>query len=349
MQLNDDFGNRTIAISKSNLSNSGEGLGFEAFSDCKTKAYMPKTTVGDHNYMWQPTRKSLGKQLFIWIADNVVIFFQQFYPNKKDSTLIIDDLASCWAALAGRLINKRVIYKLSKPPARSASMTRIQKLVAGFCASKVIYNSYFLKHNLLLPGVPSSVVHDWLPDTLAAIEANNFTEKSKNHGPYTLLMRCSLNENKGIREFMRLAGALPLYRFVLLLHNTIDEINHFFKPDDLPDNLVVFPTQKEVASFYQEAHLLVNLSPPTEWTASCDQVLLEAMSYGLPVIAPTIGAHGSLNIKEATSDVNRKQVFKPSEAEIIAIIESPCQYALLSSESLSYIETLKNNIFQGKQ
>jgi hypothetical protein len=56
-------------------------------------------------------------------------------------------------------------------------MVRVQKLVASFCASKVIYNSYFLKHNLLLPGVPSSVVHDRLPDTLEAIEANNFTEK----------------------------------------------------------------------------------------------------------------------------------------------------------------------------
>jgi glycosyltransferase involved in cell wall biosynthesis len=161
-------------------------------------------------------------------------------------------------------------------------------------------------------------------------------------------MRCSLNEDKGIREFRRLAGALPLYRFVLLLQNTLDEINHFFKTDDLPDNLVVFPNQKEVASFYLEAHLLINLSPPTEWTASCDQALLEAMSYGLPVIAPAIGAHGSLNSKGPTVRGLGKQVFKSLEAEITAIIESPSQYAQLSSESLSYIKTLKKNIFSAE-
>ena len=107
--------------------------------------------------------------------------------------------------------------------------------------------------------------------------------------PFTVLMLCSLKSYKGIEEFIRLAEGLPRYRFNLVLNASMEEIKTYFMSRALPDNLVFFPKQKDVHWFYQHANLVVNLSKPTEWIETFGMTLLEAMTYGLPVIAPTVG------------------------------------------------------------
>lgn len=57
----------------------------------------------------------------------------------------------------------------------------------------------------------------------------------------------------------------------------------------MPEHLFIFPAQKDVHSFYQEAHLVLNLSHPEQWVETFGMTALEAMSYGLPVIAPPVG------------------------------------------------------------
>ena len=68
-----------------------------------------------------------------------------------------------------------------------------------------------------------------------------------------------------------------------------EEIDYYFKDVILPRNIVIYPKQRDVHPFYQEANLVLNLSKPTEWVETFGMTLLEAMHYGLPVIAPPIG------------------------------------------------------------
>ena len=102
-------------------------------------------------------------------------------------------------------------------------------------------------------------------------------------------MLCSLKEYKGVNEFVELAQRLSGYRFVLVLNASEKAIKQYFSGQKLPDNLIVFPSQKNVHTFYQEAHLVLNLSHPEKWVETFGMTLLEAMAYGVPVIAPPVG------------------------------------------------------------
>lgn len=55
------------------------------------------------------------------------------------------------------------------------------------------------------------------------------------------------------------------------------------------DNIQLFSRQREVAPFYNDASLVVNLSDKRKFVETFGLTALEAMSGGLPVIVPTVG------------------------------------------------------------
>ncbi len=107
----------------------------------------------------------------------------------------------------------------------------------------------------------------------------------------TVLMLSSLKEYKGTRQFIELAERLPQYKFVLVINDTQDNIDKYLNENKLLvlDNLVVYPRQDNVASFYNEASVVLNLSDKELCIETFGLTALEAMSCGLPVIVPPVG------------------------------------------------------------
>jgi len=60
----------------------------------------------------------------------------------------------------------------------------------------------------------------------------------------------------------------------------------------LDDYICLEPAKENVGAYYSAFDLYVNCSP----FESCSMAILEAMSYGLPVLAPTVGGNGELII-----------------------------------------------------
>ena len=75
---------------------------------------------------------------------------------------------------------------------------------------------------------------------------------------------------------------------------SIEEIDKFFSKIKFPENLTIFPAQNNVHSFYRKADLVLNLSHPDKWVETFGMTALEAMSYGIPVIVPTVGGIAEL-------------------------------------------------------
>src|SRR5690606_21533697 len=104
-----------------------------------------------------------------------------------------------------------------------------------------------------------------------------------------ILMVCSLRVYKGVDIFMELARNLPKHSFTLVVSAESNEIERYFKGRDLPGNLLILPTQKDLHQFYSKANLVLNLTIPDQCIETFGLTVLEAISYGIPAIVPPVG------------------------------------------------------------
>lgn len=63
----------------------------------------------------------------------------------------------------------------------------------------------------------------------------------------------------------------------------------FFKYSEIPDNLSLFSSQKNVHPFFAWADIILNLSRPDGWIETFGLTIIEAMAYKLPAIVPPVG------------------------------------------------------------
>ena len=149
--------------------------------------------------------------------------------------------------------------------------------------------SNYLKETEGLKGVEGITVYNALSSQFRQTADQFRNLHPIQHSPFSILMLCSLKGYKGVDAFITIAEKLPAYHFNLVLNATRAEIHYYFKGVAIPKNVVIYPKQQKVHQFYQAANLVLNLSKPTEWVETFGMTLLEAMHYGLPVIAPPVG------------------------------------------------------------
>jgi glycosyltransferase involved in cell wall biosynthesis len=81
----------------------------------------------------------------------------------------------------------------------------------------------------------------------------------------------------------------PDIRFHLVVNDEKSAIRCYFQGRALPPNLTVYPRTSEPSVHYAAASLVLNLSRPDQWVETFGLTLLEAMAFGVPVIAPPVG------------------------------------------------------------
>jgi glycosyltransferase involved in cell wall biosynthesis len=106
-------------------------------------------------------------------------------------------------------------------------------------------------------------------------------------------MLSTLRDYKGIPEFIELARTFvdsEEIQFKLVANDDSESVAAYIsKYTTLPKNLVVLPQTADLAPIYREANLVVNFSRQEEWIETFGLTLLEAMMFGVPVIAPPVG------------------------------------------------------------
>ncbi len=241
-----------------------------------------------HEHKWRRLWALLRVQLWLFGA-------MWRYWRQPQVVFWLNTLMPFGAALAARLMGKRVVYHIHETSVRPLALKRWLRFVARHTASHAVFVSRFLKEREALPGVPATVVYNALPQEFVQ-QAASCEASPAPRRPFTVLMLCSLKDYKGVGEFVALAPRLPHCQFELVLNACMGEIKEWFdrRRLHLPDNLVVFPAQRHVHPFYQRADLVCNLSHPERWVETFGMTLLEAMSYGIPVIAPPAGGPAEL-------------------------------------------------------
>jgi glycosyltransferase involved in cell wall biosynthesis len=164
----------------------------------------------------------------------------------------------------------------------------------------VIYNSYNLRDKLLkdFGQFNSTVLHPLLPE---------FQKRSK--GKHIALVNC--NHNKGGHIFIEIARRLPQYNFIGVLGGYGEQYT-----ERLP-NVTYLPNGTDMAKVYGKTHVLL---VPSEFE-SFSQCAIEAMQYGIPVIAnPTVGIQE--NLSNSGIYISRSDIDK-YVAQIVYLYENP--------------------------
>jgi len=285
--LYNDFSGSPLVLSTIIKSFRKKGLPVEIITSTEAPGFLTDldTKIISNQYKYVNNRCF---RLFLFLVCQVRMFFQTLQFRQEDVVIYVNTLLPFGVAMAGKLMGKKVIYHFHETSLNPLLLKRFLKWIASITATEVVYVSQFLRKKEGLPQVPAKVIYNCLSEEFVKKATSNKSPQPINES-FNLLMLCSLKKYKGVNQFVELAKKLPEYSFDLVLNATQEEINIFFKKINLPKNLEIYPKQRNVHPFYKKSNLVLNLSHPEKWVETFGMTLLEAMQYGLPVIAPPVG------------------------------------------------------------
>lgn len=270
---------------------------------------------------------------YAWVQ--LLTFFMALrYTRNKNIIFYINTILPVGPAIVGKLTGKKVIYHYHENAFVKSRFYRTLASIMQRLADRIIcvsrYQASFLRPSDKIDIVANAVNPDFAarlkPDPEAAFERK------------TVLMLSSLKVYKGTAEFIRLASALPHFHFVLVINDTREAIDKWLDDRHLapPANLTIHPRTADVATFYNETSILLNLSDPALFIETFGLTAIEAMSCALPVIVPPKGG-----IAEMVEDgVNGYKIdchnTERLSAAITEMLSNRDIYLSLAGNALSY-------------
>lgn len=240
-----------------------------------------------HRYAYRFSDNGVVTMLRYSLVQLYVFLLSFRYLLSRETVFYINTILPVGAALAGRLMGKRVVYHYHEDAGTKGLFYRLLARAMQGLASEIVcvsaYQRSFLKREKGVYVVPNAA-----PEAFTARLRPNPQEA---FGRKRVLMLGSLKRYKGTQEFVELAGRMKEYAFELVLNETQENIDAYWKESGMtqPENLTVYPRQQNVAPFYNRASLVLNLSNKKLFIETFGLTALEAMSAELPVIVPTVG------------------------------------------------------------
>lgn len=162
-------------------------------------------------------------------------------------------------------------------------------------ADQVIFISKFLLDVEGFHNKNTSVVYPKISNELISSDMCGKEKLLENNGKYfNVTMICSLSWSKGIQNFINLAMIAnenkEKIKFILVISSTEKEISRFLLGIHIPSNIEIRSKTNEISKILEISNLIISLTLREQWIETFALTLAEAMSFGLPVIAPDIGA-----------------------------------------------------------
>lgn len=282
---------------------------------------------------------------YTW-AQIVTFFIALRYAFSKDTIFYINTILPVGPALAGRLTGKRVIYHYHENAFVKGAFYRTLAKAMQRLAHHIIcvssYQASYLSRKKNVEIIPNALPEEFIarlrPDISAAFDR------------HTVLMLSSLKAYKGTHIFISLATSLPQFRFVLVINDTPEAIESWIEAESitLPSNLAIHPRTSDVAPFYNDSSLVVNLSDPRLFIETFGLTALEAMSCALPVIVPTQGGIAEMvtdNVNGFKIDCQDTQLLNQT---ITTLLTDRKIYEKIAGNALAYSRSFSREAMIGR-
>ena len=264
------------------LGEGGDGFLGEAVPDARRYAYRRRARRWGTLFAYLWSQVSLAGQF--WrsrdIGSNALIYVNTLLPFAS--------------AIFGRLTGRRVTCHLHEASVRPRLLQWFLLRVATLTANRIICVSEFQKRTL---GLPYALVVPNAVDEAMYSRALSHAYTSRRSQIFRVCMLCALRDYKGVPEFLRLAEGLsghPDIHFELVVSDGPEALGTYFAGRVRPGNLTVSQGVTDTAVVYARASLVANLSRADVCVETFGLTLLEAMAFGVPVIAPPVGGPAEL-------------------------------------------------------
>ncbi len=265
---------------------------------------------------------------FLWA--NIRYFFFILSSPKKNKVVYVNTIMPWGAALGAFIRRMPVVYHyhenaLIKGKAYHILSKVMEKLAHSIiCVSKTQAATLERTKNVFIVsnGLTQGFLSKLNPDPYKAFEAKK------------ILMLASLKTFKGVNEFCELAKMMPQYNFILVLNDSEKNCKIFEEKNCCRDitNLSIHSRSTNVAEFYNQSSVIVNLSDKRKFVETFGMTIIEGMAAGLPAIVPTVGGPAEL-VREGYNGFL-------ADIENLHLIKEKIEY-IFSSQKI-YIEMSRN-------
>lgn len=270
------------------LNGAGDGV---LFVGSHGRGMLEEAGVRTRRYWYRRSRYRLIT-LFTFFASQLALYRALSRANDIpfDAVVFVNTLLPFAAMLWGRRTGRRVVVHVHEVSITPGPLRRFLTSCAGRSADLLLYVSNDHRARLPIEGPPALIVPNPVGAALVAHAEAHAPRLDRKE--FRILMLASLRGYKGINEFMTLANGLQKrtdISFDLVLNAEADDVMGFARRHSDATNVTIHPRTDDPAQFYRRADLVLNLSRVDEWIETFGLTLVEAMTFGLPVIAPPIG------------------------------------------------------------
>jgi len=312
--LNDHSGSPKVLSQVINLCET-EGREVVLFTGGRNEGFLSDVTHQHKFYFYKRNEIKLIT-LFTFILSQIDIFFKLLKYRNEDVIIYVNTMLPFGAALSGKLMKKPVFYHIHETSISPKYLKYFLRFITFKTASKIIFVSNYLKNSESFKNVNQKTIYNVLPTELSKKGLDSKYSPKDLNGYFNVLMICSLKAYKGVEEFLEIAKLCSTNNnitFTLLLNVKQHEIDAHFSNIILPINISIKTTQKAIHQLYSEANLVLNLSRIDQWVETFGLTILEALTFGIPVIAPPIGGPS-----EIVTDGKEGYLISSNETDIIS-------------------------------